>query len=418
METGIKEQFQCQERGFKVLSKEVMVEVSRKTFGPEYKQARWVNFDEAEILREWVRAANPSLVLESGTANGYSSAWMASGLSDGSKLYTFDPIDRPKMWSYIPALKDKIEFVQTKFSRLAEAVKDFSGRIVVFIDGDHGYESVMEDWNTVQHYLKPGDVVLFHDVRESKVVKAVDDIRRITPSSRFFKFRTARQVGVLLYETQTIPVCDESQEPLVIHIPGEIKGPDKVRDIPGWANEEKPWAAYEVKALHTTPECHYLYKTALRLGSGNYANLGVYKGMSVSCLAFGLKEAHADGVIYSVDDYTLENIKNDYPEKMLKRFNELGIDKYVRVCKGRTDHFPTVFKSLKFKYIFIDAGHRYVDIKNDFEQWSPLLEAEGEIGIHDCEYSNIYKYIEEDILPRGWEEVEHVWRVRSFRRKV
>jgi len=397
--------------------KEAMREFSRRTFDAKYKQARWVNYDEAELLREWVRAANPDIVLESGTANGYSSLWLASGLDQG-KLYTFDPIDRPKVWMEFPSLEvtTKINFCQAEFRHLDKHVNPTpSARIVAFIDGDHGYVSVMEDWNALHPFLKSGDVVLFHDLRESKVIKAFDDIKAITPFSRTFKFRTARVMGVLIYESQTIPVCDETKEPLVIHIPGEIKGPDKVRDTK-WADAEKPWAAYETKALHTTPECHLLYETAKRLGPGNYANLGVFRGMSVNCLAMGLKQIGADGCIYAVDDYELTDLLTGYPEKMLVRFKELGIDHYVKICKGKTTHFPDVLKSVPFKFVFIDAGHRYKDIKDDFEMWSPLVQSDGEIGIHDCEYSNIHKYIEEDVI-LNWELVDHVWRTKIFRRR-
>jgi len=392
--------------------KEAMRTFSQKTFDEKYKQSRWVTYDEASLLREWVRAANPDVVLESGTANGYSALWLASGMEKG-KLYTFDPVDRPKVWTEFttPEVTSKINFCQAEFRHMSRfASIPPNARIVTFIDGDHGYTSVMEDWHTLKPYLKPGDVVLFHDLRESKVIKAWDDIARETPNSRSWRFRTPRVIGVLLYETQTLPVCDESKEPLVIHIPNEIKGPEKIRDTE-FANDEKPWTAYDTKALHTSVECHLLYRTAKRLGKGNYANLGTYKGMSSACLSFG---AGLDSTIYCVDDYELETIKGIYPQKMIDKFKELGLPE-PRICKGKTTHFPETLKSVPFKFVFIDAGHRYNDIKDDFEMWAPLVSLDGEIGIHDCEYSNIHKYIEESVLPK-WKLVEHVWRTKIFKR--
>jgi len=399
--------------------KEAMREFSKRTFDPKYHQGRWVNYDEAELLREWVRAVNPDVVLESGTANGYSTTWLASGMLGDSKLYTFDPVDRPKVWDEFtsPEVVGRINFCKAEFRHLGQFVNPTpAARILAFIDGDHGRDSVMEDFKSLQPYLKPGDVLLFHDLRERSLIKGFDDIKRLTPTSRWFKFRTARVIGVLIYESQTLPICDESKEPLVIHMPGEIAGPDKVRDTK-WANELKPWAEYEKRALHTTPECHLLYETARRLGPGNYANLGVFRGMSVNCLAHGLKSTNSEGCIYAVDDYELTDLLTGYPQIMLDEFKKMGIDRYIKICKGKTTPgFPLEFKIVPFRFVFIDAGHRYEDIKADFEQWTPLLEADGEVGIHDCEYSNIHKFIEEDVLPK-WELVDHVWRTKIFRRK-
>lgn len=394
-----------------MLPKSTMMAFAGQTFGPEFKQARWVNQPESELLREWVRAANPDVVLESGTANGYSTIWMASGLSDKAVVHTFDPIDRAKVWPLLPEAATNIHFHQSEFRNVRKYVPLVEGKILAFIDGDHGILSVLEDWEALLPYLKPNDVVLFHDIGEASVLKALKDILQSTPTSRLFTFDTRRGVGVLIYKSQTIPVCDETKEPLVIHLASEIKGPEKVRDTI-WADEEKPWAAYDTKALHTSVECHLLYRTAKRLGTGLYANLGTYKGMSSACLAFG---AGSDSKVYCVDDYELETIKGIYPEKMIVKFKELGLPEPI-ICRGLTTDFPRKLQDARFRFIFIDAGHRYKDIKDDFEMWTPLLEPDGEVGIHDCEYSNIHKYIEEDVL-KNWELVEHVWRTKIFRRK-
>lgn len=395
-----------------MISKSTILNFSKKEFDQKYKQARWANLDEAELLREWVRAADPDLVMESGTANGFSALWLASGLKDGAELHTFDPINRPKLWEEFEH-KLPIIFHRTKFMNIGDFIKPSDKKIVAFIDGDHGMLSVLEDWAALRPLLKKNDVILFHDYREGKVQQAIAEILKENPTSRRFIFKTVREICVIIFDSQTIPIGDESSEPIVIRFMDLIAKEEKVRETK-WASSEKPWTQYESHALHTSSECHLFYETAKRLGPGNYANLGVFKGMSVACLAFGLKHNNHKGTIYAVDTYNLENL-TEYPEKMLSKLASFGID-FIKVCKGTTVEWAKKV-DCKFKFILIDAGHRYQDIKDDFEMWAPFLEEGGEIGIHDVEYSNIQKYIEEDVEPH-WELVEHVWRTKIYKRRV
>ncbi len=200
-----------------------------------------------------------------------------------------------------------------------------------------------------------------------------------------------------------------------------IKQPARVKDHSEWRNEPKPWGVpkYPHKSQHSSTEAHYLYRTALELGAGNYANLGVFRGGSVNFIAEGLRQRGEGGKVYGVDLFDTggkcvngaETIEN-----LTEVFEERGLMKYVEFCKGYTHEWPERLSHLKFKYIFVDADHYYESVKQDFELWSPLLEPDGLIGFHDTDMNTIDKFLTEDM--DGWELVDHVYRIKSFRKKA
>lgn len=69
-----------------------------------------------------------------------------------------------------------------------EAVAGYGPFDFVFIDGDHTYEGVREDWLTWSCAVAPGGVVAFHDTSdhgtsvEPGVVRWVDELRHHLPS--------------------------------------------------------------------------------------------------------------------------------------------------------------------------------------------------------------------------------------------
>lgn len=200
------------------------------------------------------------------------------------------------------------------------------------------------------------------------------------------------------------------------YMKGMKKLPAKVRAHPVWKNEDKPWGIprYPRKSQHSSSEAHYLYRTVKELGIGNYANLGVYKGGSVNCMATALREL-GGGKVYAVDLFNKIN-GAEHVETLEEIFRERGTLPYTQFCQGYTHHWPERLKHLKFKFIFIDADHYYESCKQDFELWSPLLESDGVISFHDVHMTTVDKAINE--LGPEWEMIEHIYRIKSFRRKA
>ncbi len=194
-----------------------------------------------------------------------------------------------------------------------------------------------------------------------------------------------------------------------------IVGPARVKDSI-WRDEIKPWADPPLpsKTLHTSIEHHYFYRTALRLGKGNYANLGVYRGHSINSLAHGI--ASHGGMVYGVDFFDTEESGAFNIEKMTEVFESVNLSKFITLCKGDTKDWAGKLSHLRFKFIFIDADHSYAGCLSDFKLWSPLLEPEGEIAFHDVDINSIHAVIADELS--DWELVDHVYRIKSFKRIV
>lgn len=389
--------------------------------GSEFKKGRWVTNEEGELIRKLVALARAVNVFESGTANGYSACWLSLSLPPEGKVHTFDPIDRPKLWDQsfgVENIKDKAVFHQNYFKEVKSILGGRAPKVPFgfFIDGDHGSDSVMEDWNSIAGFLQPGDVIIFHDLNIKGVRRAWDTILSSVPPSRNFVFNTDRIVGVIFYGVSKIPVANEDGEVTVVQLESEMRSENaKVRDVKEWRNDSKPWTVYPERVLLTSSESHYFYDAGKRLGFGNYAHLGVFTGASVAYNAFGLRDAGVKGKIYAVDTFDIDRLKG-YPERMINHFSSLGLLEYLEVCKGYTSEWSDKLKDVKFKFILVDAGHKYKDVKEDFDKWSPLLEIGGEIAFHDVEYSNVHKLIEEELTLPKWKFLNHVYRLKAFRK--
>lgn len=191
----------------------------------------------------------------------------------------------------------------------------------------------------------------------------------------------------------------------------------KVKYHPQWANTPKPWSKYPISKsrMLASVESHFLYEKAKELGNGNYANLGVFKGLSVAALACGLKEENYLGKIYAVDTFNPEVTGLEDLSNMVEGWlSGLNLNPYVEMCIGFTHEWAGKLKDKTFKFVFIDADHHYETCKMDFEMWSPMVEVGGEVAFHDCNMNTVDRVIKE--LPPGWQEIAQAYRIRSFKK--
>lgn len=203
--------------------------------------------------------------------------------------------------------------------------------------------------------------------------------------------------------------------------PSKVAEAGRVKDHKVYKYEYKPWG-YDpypgAGAGHPSSEIHYIYRTVLRLGVGNYANLGTFRGVTASAMAHALKEL-GGGTIYTIDLHDLTRSKDrngafSVP-KLIKIFKQRGTYPYVDFCKGYTHEWAETLKHLLFKFVFIDADHHYETCKQDFLLWSALLEPEGEIAFHDVDMNTVDRVITEELT--DWELIEHIGRIKTFKRK-
>lgn len=134
--------------------------------------------DAGWLLHGLVRAQKPEVCVEIGSAHGYSTCLIALALEQNIRghLWAVDP-HITNHWSdehaddtynslqrhlrMIGQAGDRVTIVR-KCTRAA--VDDLPSRIdMAFIDGDHGYDGVKFDWETIQPRMSPFGVVVFHD---------------------------------------------------------------------------------------------------------------------------------------------------------------------------------------------------------------------------------------------------------------
>jgi len=143
-----------------------------------------VTLDEGKFLG-WLAGRVPEngLIVEIGTLYGRSMSFLALGSSDSVRLYAVDCWEdyhrMVKAVEYLTKLGviDRIKIIK---GYSVDVAKSFNGEIdMLFIDGNHSYESVKADYESWHPFLRKGGIVAFHDCIMPKypgVCKVVDEI--------------------------------------------------------------------------------------------------------------------------------------------------------------------------------------------------------------------------------------------------
>jgi predicted O-methyltransferase YrrM len=124
------------------------------------------------MLYEFVRELKPKKMLEIGVCTGQSTKTilMALGANKSGQLVSIDRKNRQDILEAdYPDLKQYWHLVvgSSHDSQTLQAVKnmleDNELYDMAFIDGDHSYEGVKQDWNDYSPLVKPGGLIMLHD---------------------------------------------------------------------------------------------------------------------------------------------------------------------------------------------------------------------------------------------------------------
>jgi predicted O-methyltransferase YrrM len=115
--------------------------------------------------------------------------------------------------------------------------------------------------------------------------------------------------------------------------------------------------------------------------------LGVWHGVTTA----QLRQAMApEGVLYAVDPYFPGQLGFSVPRVIAHREVDRaagGKVEWVRKTSTEAAHgFPS-FEPRPIDFLFIDAGHKYDEVKADWDNWSGLIAAGGIVGLHDSRSS-------------------------------
>jgi SAM-dependent methyltransferase len=141
-----------------------------------------------------------------------------------------------------------------------------------------------------------------------------------------------------------------------------------------------------------------LYKNMVERYDGNFLEIGCWKGRSSCFLAVEIINSKKDINLYCVDTWkgsqehiNFQDIKDDnLYETFLQTIQP--VKHIITPIRDYSVNASCIFNDEFFDFIFIDASHKYEDVKNDIECWYPKLKKGGFIAGHD--YGN------------GWNETE------------
>ncbi len=110
----------------------------------------------------------PGHVVEIGSYKGRSTAALAAGClgRNDRKVFAVDPLPPEGQAVFLKNLGDLglLDRVNPLFSKSAEAAASWKEPIsVLFIDGDHSYESVRQDLEHWRSHVCPHGLIIFHD---------------------------------------------------------------------------------------------------------------------------------------------------------------------------------------------------------------------------------------------------------------
>ena len=164
---------------------------------------------------------NNILILETGTARGFSAMCMAKALNDTpgiiGKIITIDllPVDTPMYWNIIddhekkktrnellsqwPEELNKIKFIRGKTNTVLKNLK-IKRVNFAFLDAEHDYNSVINEYLFLNNKQKKNDMIFFDDVTPKKfpgVVQALNQIKKEGYYSvEFLNFSTERSYAL------------------------------------------------------------------------------------------------------------------------------------------------------------------------------------------------------------------------------
>lgn len=122
------------------------------------------------MLSKFLDAYNIKRVLEIGTANGGTAMFWANMVGKDGEVYTVDIGSVEKCYRQTEFEKQIVELVGDSHEKsfqqeIINAVKDPVD--MLFIDGDHSYEGVKDDFNSFYTLVRENGFIVFHDIVDS-----------------------------------------------------------------------------------------------------------------------------------------------------------------------------------------------------------------------------------------------------------
>jgi predicted O-methyltransferase YrrM len=132
-------------------------------------------------------------------------------------------------------------------------------------------------------------------------------------------------------------------------------------------------------AQHTTAEAELLRRYAA--GAGSIVELGVAEGRSAKLFGDAVKPG---GTVYLIDPYPPGRIFGMNMRQIVAKRVAKTRDG-ARMCWIRSYSSEAAQRwKVPIDFLFIDADHRYVEVKRDWEDWNGFVVPGGCVALHDA----------------------------------
>jgi predicted O-methyltransferase YrrM len=222
----------------------------------------------------------------------------------------------------------------------------------------------------------------------------------ITRSEQEFKEKIARGIACgpspdwrpLIWDKvhESATVYDDSMLRFVPHIKDRLKGTSPLKnftDIQGWFNYEAVYD-YMVNQAHD---------------GARFVEVGTWLGKSAAYMANVVKQSQKDITFYAVDNFvgSLNKNDSDYLNNMkstidqhsgtvagvfAKNMIECNLREYVIQVVADSTKASKMFEDDSLDFVFLDAAHEYVPVKQDIAVWWPKIKPGGILAGHDYDY--------------------------------
>lgn len=172
-------------------------------------------------------------------------------------------------------------------------------------------------------------------------------------------------------------------------------------------------ALNEAKLLH--------YAASQVPPGGVVVEIGSLQGRSTACLGLGAKQAGA--FVWSIDPHTECQVDEtthyglENHAALLKNLVEFELADIVRVVAFNSHHLSWADLP-RIDVLFVDGSHDYEDVKLDFMLWSPWMQPNGKIIVHDSSglFADVTRALNEFLAAGKWIICEQVDATTVLRR--
>jgi anaerobic magnesium-protoporphyrin IX monomethyl ester cyclase len=166
-----------------------------------------------------------------------------------------------------------------------------------------------------------------------------------------------------------------------------------------------PFVECDNIVTHLTKDEKYKLKELATIVQGStYVELGSYLGASSCFIAMGIEALQNDAQLYCVDTWENEGMAEGLRDTYSEFIANIEMFKNIIVpLRGKSEIIAEDFDK-EIDFLFVDAGHDYVNVMTDVRSWFPKLKKGALVVFHDTGWADgVKKVVSELVKPIAYD---------------